>query len=254
MRGLFDRDSACNTKKSTRELMSELRVLVTGASRGIGRAIALRFAREHAAVVVAARSSQELDALVAEIAQAGGRGNAAQMDVRDYGAVEAAAWRASEFLGGAIDVLVNNAGVFEIKSIEKLDVQSWQRMLEVNLSGPFYVVKETLDALRESGHAHVFNIASIAAKRAFPGNAAYCASKYGLRGFSDALREDLRADGIRVSTVYPGTTDTAMLAKIPGPHDRTKINQPEDIAEVVWRAYNAPAGENVDDLDVPPRG
>jgi NAD(P)-dependent dehydrogenase (short-subunit alcohol dehydrogenase family) len=234
--------------------MSELRVMVTGGSRGIGRAIALRFAREHAAIVVAARSSHELDAVVAEIDRAGGRGNAAQMDVRDYGAVEAAAWRASEFLGGTIDVLVNNAGVFDIKPIDKLDVQTWQRTLEVNLSGPFYVVKETLDALRESERAHVFNIASVAAKRAFPGNAAYCASKYGLRGFSDALREDLRAEGIRVSTVYPGTTDTEMLAKIPGAHDRGKINQPEDVAEVIWRAYHAPSGENVDDLDVPPRG
>ena len=234
--------------------MSELRVLVTGGNRGIGRAIALRFARERAAVVVAARSSQELDAVVAEIEKAGGRGNAAQMDLRDYGAVEAAAWRACEFFGGTLDVLVNNAGVFDVKPIDKLDVQTWQRTLEVNLCGPFYVVKETLDALRESERAHVFNIASIAAKRAFPGNAAYCASKYGLRGFSDALREDFRADGIRVSTVYPGPTDTAMFDQLPPGLDRTKINRPEDVAEVVWRAYNAPATENVDDLDVPPRG
>ena len=234
--------------------MSELRVLVTGGNRGIGRAIALRFARERAAVVVAARSSQELDAVVAEIEKAGGRGNAAQMDLRDYGAVEAAAWRACEFFGGTLDVLVNNAGVFDVKPIDKLDVQTWQRTLEVNLCGPFYVVKETLDALRESERAHVFNIASIAAKRAFPGNAAYCASKYGLRGFSDALREDFRADNIRVSTVYPGPTDTAMFDQLPPGLDRTKINRPEDVAEVVWRAYNAPANENVDDLDVPPRG
>ena len=234
--------------------MTQLRVLVTGGGRGIGRAIALRFAREHAAVVVAARSSHELDAVVDEIAKAGGRGNAAQLDVRDYGSVEAAAWRASEFLGGAIDVLVNNAGVLDIHAIDKLDVQTWQRTIDVNLSGPFFVVKETLDALRKSGHAHVFNVASVAAKRAFPGNTAYCASKYGLRGFSDALREDLRADGIRVSTVYPGATDTAMFDKVPGARDRATINKPEDVAEVVWRAYNAPVTESVDDIDVPPRG
>jgi NAD(P)-dependent dehydrogenase (short-subunit alcohol dehydrogenase family) len=232
--------------------MADLRVLVTGGSRGIGRAIALRFARERAAVVVAARSSQDLDSVVAEIEKAGGRGNAAQLDVRDYGSVEAAAWRASEFLGGAIDVLVNNAGVFDVKPIDKLDLQTWQRTLDVNLSGPFFVVKETLDALRESGRAHVFNIASIAAKRAFEGNVAYCASKYGLRGFSDALREDLAADRIRVSTVYPGATDTTMLDSLPQ-LDRSKANKPEDVAEVVWRAYNAPASESVDDLDVPPR-
>jgi NADP-dependent 3-hydroxy acid dehydrogenase YdfG len=99
----------------------------------------------------------------------------------------------------------------------------------------------------------VFNIASVAAKRGFPGNVAYCASKYALRGLSDALREDLRPKGVRVSTVYPGATDTAIFDRVPGAWDRTKMNRPEDVAEVIWRAWNAPASENVDDLDVPPR-
>jgi NADP-dependent 3-hydroxy acid dehydrogenase YdfG len=126
-------------------------------------------------------------------------------------------------------------------------------MQEVNVDGPLYVIKESLDALLESERAHVFNIASVAAKRGFPGNVAYCASKYALRGLSDALREDLRPKGVRVSTVYPGATDTAIFDRVPGAWDRTKMNRPEDVAEVIWRAWNAPASENVDDLDVPPR-
>ena len=233
--------------------MSALRVLITGGGRGIGRAIALRFAREHADVVVASRTAKELDSVVAEIVAAGGRGNAAQLDLRDHGSVEAGIWRANEFLGGALDVLVNNAGIFEIKPIGELDVASWQRMLEVNLTGPMFVTRECLDALKASGRAHVFNVASQAAKRAFAGNTAYCASKYGLRGFSDALREDLRADNIRVSTVYPGATDTSIFDKVPGNWERSKMNSPEDVAEVIWRAWSAPAGTPVDDLDVPPR-
>jgi NADP-dependent 3-hydroxy acid dehydrogenase YdfG len=233
--------------------MSTLRVVVTGGGRCIGRAIALRFAREGADVVVAARTAKELDAVVAEIASAGGRGNAAQLDVRDHGSVEAAVWRAVEFLGGAVDVLVNNAGIFEIKPLEELDLASWQRMLEVNLTGPMLVTKECLDALKESGRAHVFNIASGAAKRGYAGNLAYCASKYGLRGFGDALREELRAQSIRVSTVYPGQTDTTIFDKVPGNWDRSKMNKPEDVAELVWRAWNAPKSESVDDLDVPAR-
>jgi 3-oxoacyl-[acyl-carrier protein] reductase len=204
-------------------------------------------------VVVAARTSTELDNVVAEVERAGGAAIAAQMDVRDFGSVEAAVWRAVQFLGDSIDVLVNNAGVFDVQPIDKLDLAKWRWMQEVNVDGPLYVIKESLDALLESERAHVFNIASVAAKRGFPGNVAYCASKYALRGLSDALREDLRPKGVRVSTVYPGATDTTIFDRVPGTWDRAKMNRPEDVAEVIWRAWNAPASENVDDLDVPAR-
>lgn len=233
--------------------MTQLRVLITGGGRGIGRAIALRFAREGAKVAVAARTSSELDAVVAEIQKAGGAGRAQQMNVADHGSVEAAVYRAVEFTGGALDVLVNNAGVFDVKPFGQMDLATWKRHIEVNLNGPFFVTLEALDALLGSEKPHVFNIASIAARTAFPGNTAYCTTKYGLRGFGDALRLDLADKGVRVSTVYPGPTDTKMMEKLPAGMDRTKLNQPEDVAEVVWKAYHAPIGTDVNDLDVPPR-
>lgn len=233
--------------------MSQPRVLVTGAGRGIGRAIALRFARAGAKVAVASRTSSELDALVAEIEKAGGSARAQQMNVADHGSVEAAVWRAVEFTGGALDVLVNNAGVFDIKPFDKMDLATWRRHIEVNLNGPFFVTHEALDALLESGRAHIFNIASAAARKAYPGNTAYCASKFGLRGFSDALRLDLAPKGVRVSTVYPNQTDTTIFDKVAGTWDRSRMNRPEDVAEVVYQAWASPAGTNVDDLDVPPR-
>jgi NADP-dependent 3-hydroxy acid dehydrogenase YdfG len=233
--------------------MTQLRVLITGGGRGIGRAIALRFAREGARVSVAARTSAEIDAVVREIDKAGGQGSAQQMDVTEHGSVEAAVYRAVEFGGGALDVVVNNAGVFEIRPFDKMDTALWLRHVHANLDGPFFVTLEALDALYQSPKAHVFNIASVAARQPFPGNTAYCATKYGLRGFSDALRVDLAAKKVRVSTVYPGPTDTKIFDNVPGNWDRSKMNKPEDVAEVVWKAYNAPAGTNVDDLDVPPR-
>ncbi len=230
-----------------------LRVLITGGGRGIGRAIALRFAREGAHVAVAARSSDQLDEVVREIEAAGGKGRAQQVNVSDHGSVEAAVWRAVEFTGGGLDVLVNNAGVFDVKPFGQMDVATWRRHIEVNLNGPFFVTLEALDALLEGERPHVFNIASVAARQAFPGNTAYCASKYGLRGFGDALRLDLAEKGVRVSTVYPGATDTTIFEKVPGEWDRSKMNRPEDVAEVIWKAYNAPAGAKIDDLEVPPR-
>lgn len=229
--------------------MSQLRVLVTGGSRGIGRAIALRFAKEGAHVVVNARTSDQLDNVVAEIEAAGGKGTAGQVNVADWGSVEGAIFRATQATGGPIDVLVNCAGYFDIKPFDRMDTQTWEKTINVNLTGTFQVTLECLDALEQSDKPHVFMINSVGGREAFPGNTAYCASKFGLKGFADALRLDVADKNIRVSSVFVGPTDTSIWDKVEGDWDRSKMNRPEDVAEVVWAAYNS--GDSVDDLEVP---
>jgi NAD(P)-dependent dehydrogenase (short-subunit alcohol dehydrogenase family) len=231
--------------------MAPIRILITGGGRGIGRAIALRFAREGALVAVAARTSDQLDTVVGEIEAAGGQGIACQMNVRDHGSVEAAVFRAVDFFDEEMDILVNCAGILDVKPIEETDPTLWERLIEVNLTGPYLVTLESLAALREGSKPHVFNIASTAARQGYPGSSIYSATKAGLMGFSNGLREDLRDSGVRVSTVYPDATDTSIFDGVPGDWDRAAMNSPEDVAEVLWKAFHG-EGEQAD-LEVPPK-
>ena len=229
--------------------MAAPRVLITGGGRGIGRAIALRFAREGARVVVAARSSDQLDAVAKEIDAAGGQGLAANMNVADHGSVEAAVWRAIEFMDQTIDVLINNAGVFDVKPFDKVRPGDWEFMIGANLTGPFLVTSESLEYLEDGERPHIINVASVAAKQGFAGNTAYCASKAGLVGFSNALREDLKDQGIDVTTVYPPATDTTIFDGVAGDWDRSKMLSADDVAEAIYQAWAA--AERPTDLDIP---
>lgn len=227
-------------------------ILVTGGGRGIGRAIALRFAGAGARVLVAARTTAQVEAVAAEARALGTEALALTMDVADLASVERAMAEGLERSGGVLDVLVNDAGVFDVVPFGALSPATWYRHVAVNLNGPFHVTWLALRGLERSAAAHVFNVSSVAGLRPFPGNTAYCATKYGLRGFSDALRLDLAERGIRVSTVYPGGTDTAIFDGVAGDWDRAAMNRPEDVAEVVWRAWQAPPDAAIDDLEVPP--
>ena len=220
-------------------MSTPLRVFITGGTRGIGRAIALRFAREGAQVCVAARTSPDLDRVVEEIKAAGGDGEACQMNLRDHGSVEAAVFRAVDYCGGALDIVVNNAGTFDLAGIDATDMETWERLVGVNLTGPVLVLLEALPALRESRRAHIFNIASVLAREPVPGTALYAATKAGLAGLSAGLRADLAHEGIRVTTVFPRATETDLVQPYKAQWSGVKFNQPEDVAEVLWSAWKA---------------
>ena len=218
-------------------MSDSIRIFITGGTRGIGRAVALRFAREGAMVAIAARTSDQLDSVVAEIEAAGGEGEACQANLRDHGSLEAAVFRAVDFFDGKIDVVVNNAGIVEFSEFEEVTLDAWERFLAVNMTGPYLVLAEAMPALRESSRAHVFNIGAQLAAAPEKGSALLAATKAGVAGLGRALHADLAEDGIRITTVLPGPTDTPGLAPWKDRFAGTKLTTPEAVADAIWDAY-----------------
>jgi len=219
-------------------------LLVTGGGRGIGRAVALRFAREGWGVAVLARSRSELAETAALVAKAGGKALAIEGDVSKEADGETAVKRTEETFGG-VDVLVNNAGVFKVKAAHETPTELWRQILETNLSGPFFVTRAVIRGMlaRKRGRA-IVNVSSEAGKKGFAGSGAYCASKYGLCGFGDAIREELRPAGIRVINVLPGQVDTKAWDGCGLDLDRIglrrdKMMKPEQVADAIAHAVLA---------------
>ena len=219
-------------------------ILVTGGGRGIGRAVALRFAREGYDVAVMARSGKELAEVAAAVGAAGGRALAIEGDVAREPDAEAAVDKTDAAFGG-IDVLVNNAGRFRVKPLHETTTELWREILETNLTGAFLVTRAVVRRMlaRKRGRA-IVNVSSEAGKRGFPGSGAYCASKFGLCGFGDAIREELRPAGIRVINVLPGQVDTAAwdgcgldLGRLGIRRDR--MMKPEQVADAIAHAVLA---------------
>jgi 3-hydroxybutyrate dehydrogenase len=190
--------------------LSSRRALVTGGGRGIGRAIALDLGRAGAAVAVAARTRADVDAVAAEVRQAGGSAAALVMDVADPASVKSAFLSAREALGG-IDILVSGAGIAPSAPLARTSDQTWRQVLETNLSGTFYCLREALPEMMKNGWGRVINVASIAGKTGAPYIAAYSASKHGVLGLTKCAALEVATTGVTVNAVCPGYVDTPML-------------------------------------------
>lgn len=177
--------------------------LVTGASRGIGRAVAERLAGEGVRLVVSSRGGADLR----DAAEACGA-EAVPADLRDPDRVDALAARTREVLGGVPGILVNNAGVFRLAPARETDPDVFDLHLAVNLSAPFRLVRAFLPGMLERGRGDLLHVGSVAGRQALPGNAAYSASKFGLRGMHEVLREELSGTGVRSLLLEPGPVDT----------------------------------------------
>ncbi len=204
--------------------------LVTGGSRGIGLAIARRLGRMGARVAICARTAPALDHAAEELHRAGTEVFALPADVTRSAEVTALVERARARFG-PIDILVNNAGIGVFGPAHELREADWDSVLDTNLKAVFLVSKAVVPEMIRRHTGHIINISSLAGKNAFAGGGVYCASKWGLLGLTYCMAEDLRAHGIRVSAVCPGTVATEF-----SPHvgkQPAKMLQPDDIAHAV---------------------
>lgn len=223
--------------------------LVTGGTRGIGRAIAESLLRSGASVAICGRSDRGVGEALAELAAAtNGRVTGKPADVSNPEDVAGLFRHVDEQFGG-LDILVNNAGVGVFTSVADMTVEQWRRTISTNLDGAFYCSREALTRFRKRGGGFVVNISSLAGKNPFAGGAAYNASKFGLNGFSEAMMLDHRYDGVRVCSIMPGSVQTEFSQQ--GSTADWKI-APEDIADVVLAVLRMPERTLISRVEVRP--
>jgi clavulanate-9-aldehyde reducatase len=237
--------------------------VVTGASSGIGEATALALAREGAAVALGARRKNRLEDLAKRIADAGGRAVPVEVDVTDADQASQLVETAQGQLGD-ISILVNNAGLMLLGPLEGADPADWRRMLEVNLLGLLWCTRAALPLMREGGGGDIVNVSSVAGRRADAGAAVYNMTKWGVTGFSEALRQEALHAGIRVTCVEPGFVATELQGHNTNPLVRQatermreqigKVLDAEDIASAIVFAASQPPHVNLNEIMVRPTG
>ncbi|MDT5063742.1 MAG: hypothetical protein QOH63_4201 [Acidobacteriota bacterium] len=206
--------------------------IVTGSTKGIGRAIAEALVREGMNVCISARKDDEVERAVSELGEAGeGDVTGVVCDVRDYDEVKALFEHTVAEFGG-VDVLVNNAGIGIFGRVDETSPEDFRAVLETNLFGVFYCCREAIPEMKKRGGGYIINISSLAGTNAHPQMTAYNASKFGLNGFSEALMQEVRHDGIKVSYIMPGSVNTNFGGGEPD-ESRSWQLQPGDVARVV---------------------
>ncbi len=206
--------------------------IVTGGTKGIGRGIAEALVQEGINVCVSARSRNEIDETIGELS-ALGKGNVTGIvcDVRICAQIEALFELTVAELGG-LDILINNAGIGIFGTVEEMSADDFRAVMETNLFGVFYCSHEAIPLMKQRGGGYIINISSLAGANPHPRMAAYNASKFGLNGFSEALMQEVRHDGIKVSYIMPGSVNTEFAGDSPSDKNSWQL-QPSDIARVV---------------------
>lgn len=224
--------------------------VVTGASRGIGAAIAEALGRQGVRVALVARSEAKLKEHAARI-----KGSIpVTCDVSDPGSVDQATRRIAGELNGAPDILVNNAGIFSVAVVEETSAETFIKTIDTNLVGPFLFVRAFLGDMKKRKGGHIVTIGSISDRTIYSGNAAYSAAKFGLRAIHEVLRAELRGTGVRASLISPAATDTEMWNSVTvtdpvaNPHSKRPMLDRGDVVSAVMFALTQPERVNVDEL------
>jgi NADP-dependent 3-hydroxy acid dehydrogenase YdfG len=223
--------------------------VISGAGSGIGRSAALALAQRGHSLVLLGRSAEPL---TATLRAAGGKGMVVVVDVRDGLAVQAAIEQGIA-AGLRPQVVVPSAGIARVAPFGELEPEPWRESLETNLLGAVFLYRACLPGLLERG-GHLFALLSVAAKKGFPGWAAYAASKWGLRGAVAALREELAGTPVRLTEIYPGATDSPLWESVPGEWYRASMISPEAVAKAIVWALDADPTASVDEIHLQPRG
>jgi len=206
--------------------------IVTGGTKGIGRAIVAALLGDGLSVCIAARKQKEIDKAVKDLNQDGrGRAIGLACDVREYEQVRALINFTVKELGG-LDILINNAGIGIFETVEDTSPEDFRAVLETNLFGVFYCCHAAIPQMKKRGGGYIINISSLAGVNAHPQMAAYNASKFALNGFSEALMQEVRHDNIKVSYIMPGSVNTEFGGDSPGDEKSWQLT-PQDIAQVV---------------------
>ncbi len=208
--------------------------LITGGSSGIGFAIAEKFCQNGFKIIIAGRNEEKLRDAAGRLTKKGGRALPIVCDISKVQEVDSL----FQSVGPeGLHTLVNNAGIASFAPVEQISLEDWESTLSINLTGTFLVTQKAIPFLEKTG-GHIFNMVSVAGKKGFPNCGAYSASKFGLYGFTEVLREEMRSKGIKVTAILPGATDTPIFDGMEGDWDREKMVRPSDIADALWLALN----------------
>jgi len=227
-----------------------MRVIITGASMGIGAGIARVMGKHGCSVGLLARSIDKLEAVAAEVHAAGGNAFVRAADLRDAKQTEHAIEGLVSGLEG-VDALVNNAGLVTRKDVFDISVDEWHAMIETNINGVFYGARAVLPTMRAQGAGHIVNVSSISGRFPLKGGSGYAATKFAVTGFSQSLFQEVREFGIKVTTVYPGSVDSASHRHDPDADHDWKV-RPEEVGDAVWHALDTRPGCLVSEVEVRP--
>jgi len=231
------------------DLLSERVAIVTGAGRGIGRAISVALAAESATIVLAARSVQHLRETADQVTQAGGQAHIVTTELTEEQSIKNLVTETDERFG-RLDILVNNAGITHSALLEETATEDWERLVWVNARAPFILCREALPLLRKSDRAYIINIASVVGVKGYPQQSAYTSSKHALRGMTISLAEELRGTNVRVHLLCPGGVATDMVARVRPDIAADELIRPEELAELVHYLVTHKGNAVVDELHI----